>query len=66
MSEKSEPVIGMVIFSLANDIVWVSWPDTENEAVALGPHDDVLFMMRDFLAQCDLGECLAGSTARNF
>ena len=46
-----------VIFSLADDIVWVSWPDKEG-AIALGNYKAVTAMMRDFLDQSDLGERL--------
>ena len=48
-----------VIFSVEDGIVRASWPGT-SEAVELGSYYAVVFIMRDFLAQYDLGERLAG------
>ncbi len=47
-----------IIFSLVDGTVWVSWPGN-NASVELGQSYAVTYMMRDFLAQCDLGERLA-------
>ena len=52
----------MIIFSLVDDTVWASWPD-KSGSVALGPSDEVTYMMRDFLAQCELGEQLGRKRA---
>jgi len=46
-----------IIFSLRDDFVWASWPDT-NATVRLGRHDVVAAMMQDFLAQDALGQRL--------
>jgi len=46
-----------IIFSLKDDFVWASWPDT-HAAVRLGRHDVVAAMMEDFLAQDALGRQL--------
>ena len=47
-----------IIFSLMDDYVWASWPDS-NATVRLGRHDMVAAMMQDFLAQDALGQRLA-------
>lgn len=57
MSGNDELAIGAIIFSFMGDAVWASWPGRSG-SVELGPADDVIYMMRDFLAQCDLGERL--------
>ena len=44
-----------IVFSLRDGFVWVSWPETE-AALKLGRHEAVTLMMRDFLAQDDLGQ----------
>jgi len=31
----------------------------KNSSVELGRYDDITYMMRDFLAQCELGERMA-------
>ena len=46
---------GAVVFSLSDGAVWASWPGN-NAPVHLGHYDSVVYMMRDFLAQCDLAE----------
>jgi len=51
-----------VIFSVEDGIVWASWPGT-SETVELGSYYIVVTIMRDFLAQYDLGERLAGRPA---
>ena len=53
-----------IIFSFLDGDVWASWPGAR-ASVNLGSHDDVREMMRDFLAQCDLGERLAKREAAN-
>ena len=58
MPPEIEPVLDAIIFSLMNGAVWATWPRKGN-SVELGESDAVTFMMRDFLAQCDLGERLA-------
>lgn len=46
-----------LIFSLVDGYVWASWPGTV-ASVKLGAQDPVRMMMRDFLAQCELGDRL--------
>jgi hypothetical protein len=60
MSISNAPAIGAIIFSLVDGFVWVCWPGT-SASVRLGNHELVVAMMRDFLAQCDLGERLANA-----
>jgi hypothetical protein len=55
-SDRWEPELG-IIFSLRDDFVWATWPDTE-AAVRLGRHRMVASMMEDFLAQDALGRRL--------
>ena len=50
-----------VLFSLRDGFVWVTWPETE-AAVKLGRHEMVAAMMRDFIAQDELGERLTRDT----
>ena len=59
MSTNYEPVKGHVIFSLVDGTVWANWTG-KSASVELGDYDTVTHMMRDFLAQCELGERLAG------
>ena len=47
-----------IILSLVDGFVWVCWPGT-TASVRLGNHEPVIEVMRDFLAQCELGERLA-------
>jgi hypothetical protein len=49
-----------IIISLVDDFVWVCWPGTSG-SVRLGDHEAVIAVMRDFLAQCELGERLKNS-----
>jgi hypothetical protein len=56
-SHRWEPDAG-IIFSSLDGFVWASWPENE-AAVRLGRHGMVTDMMRDFLAQDDLGQRLA-------
>ena len=58
------PVTGAIIFSLIDGFVWACWPGT-SASVRLGDHEPVIAMMRDFLAQCDLGERLAKGPSGN-
>ena len=46
-----------IVFSLRDGFIWVSWPETD-AAIKLGRHEAVAGMMRDFLAQDDLGQRL--------
>jgi hypothetical protein len=50
-----------LIFSLNGSTVSVSWPGRPG-SVELGDCETVAYMMRDFLAQCELGERLARRT----
>jgi hypothetical protein len=56
--DRWAPELG-IVFSSRDGFVWASWPDSDG-AVRLGRHDMVANMMRDFLAQDDLGERLHG------
>ena len=62
MSTENALRMDAIIFSLSDDIVWASWPDKIGK-VKLGPSDAVTYMMRDFLAQCELGEQLTRKRA---
>ena len=46
-----------VFFSLENGQAWASWP-TAGFHLRLGPQDDVAEMMKDFVAQVELGKRL--------
>ena len=58
----SKDILGMIVFSMADDTVLASWPGKKG-SLALGPTDAVTYMMRDFLAQCELGERMARKRA---
>jgi hypothetical protein len=47
-----------MILSLVDDFVWASW-SVAVPKVRLGKYENVAATMRDFLAQCELGERLA-------
>jgi hypothetical protein len=55
MPNEKNTIADTLVFSLADGIVWVSWPGT-TARVQLGHYDGVTDMMRNFLAQCELGE----------
>ena len=57
ISTANKPVVGAIIFSFVDGTVRASWPG--KSSVELGPYDAVTYMMRDFLAQCDLAERIA-------
>ncbi len=57
MPAMNEPDEGAVIFSLLDDAVWVSWSG-KSPSVKLGRSASVIYMMRDFLAQYEIGERL--------
>jgi hypothetical protein len=46
-----------IVFSLEGGRVWASWPGRDSHVV-LGAKEEVAEMMRDFLAQVELGERL--------
>lgn len=54
MARAARALADSVIFSTENGLVWAHLPDSV-APVALGSVDAVTYMMRDFLAQCDLG-----------
>ena len=58
MSINIAPPTGAIVFSFVDGAVWASWPGQE-ASVKLGAYDAVTYMMRDFLAQCELAERLA-------
>ncbi len=51
-----------LIFSMVDGFVWASWPGT-TASVKLGNQESVTAVMRDFLAQCELGERLANANS---
>jgi hypothetical protein len=51
-----------LIFSLTEGYVWASWPGTV-ASVKLGSRAAVTAVMRDFLAQCELGDRLTNAKA---
>jgi hypothetical protein len=51
-----------VIFSYIDGHVWMSWPGHQGR-VRVGNYEVATASMRDFLAQCDLGERLASANA---
>lgn len=51
-----------IVFSLDDGFVFASWPGA-NGSVRLGTYDHVREMMRDFLAQSDVGDRLNGGAA---
>jgi hypothetical protein len=55
MSADENLPMDTIIFSMVDGTVWVSWPG-KSGSVELGHSDAVTYMMRDFLAQCELGE----------
>lgn len=52
---------GGVIFSLRNGQAWASWPGAGYH-LRLGARDDVVEMMKDFIAQVEVGKRLTGET----
>jgi hypothetical protein len=64
MATSNEPVTSAIIFSLVDGFVWACWPGT-SASVRLGDHEPVIEMMRDFLAQCDLGDRLTTEMKRD-
>ena len=48
---------GGIIFSLKDGQAWASWP-TAGYHLRLGPQDDVAEMMKDFVAQVEIGKRL--------
>ena len=58
MSEDTKPNPDAIVFSLADGVVWASWPE-KTGWVELGRYNEVTDMMRNFLAQCELGERMA-------
>jgi addiction module HigA family antidote len=54
-----------IVLSLADGVVWASWPG-KTDRVKLGDYAGVTYMMRNFLAQCELGErMIRGQAARS-
>lgn len=53
-----------VFFSLEKGQAWASWPKAGFH-LRLGPPDDVVEMMKDFIAQVELGKRLAGEVKWN-
>lgn len=54
MTLGNNPLANTVIFSLNNGLVWAHLPNGM-APIPMGDSDTVIYMMRDFLAQCDLG-----------
>ena len=57
MSREPGLLSGAPIFSLIAGKVWLSLPG-QSRAIDLGDSKKVTYMMKDFLAQCALGEKL--------
>jgi hypothetical protein len=55
--ESMPPRSGAIVFSLEGGEAWASWYGSE-KPVRLGPEDEVEAMMKDFLAQLQLGRRL--------
>ena len=55
---------GAVFFSLKDAQAWASWPKSGYH-VRLGPQDDVTEMMKDFIAQVELGKRLTNQAQPN-
>jgi hypothetical protein len=53
-----------IVFSYIEGYVWMSWPGAVG-AVRVGPYQASTEAMRDFLAQCELGERLANGSDRS-
>jgi len=53
---SGDPYDGVII-SFLDGFVWLSWMGSESK-VKVGRYDPVVAAMRDFLAQCELGERL--------
>jgi hypothetical protein len=53
-----------IFFSLENGQAWASWPKAGFH-LRLGPQDDVAEMMKDFVAQVELGKRLNGEIQPN-
>jgi hypothetical protein len=58
MPNETRPLMDAIVFSLADGVVWASWPG-KTQLVELGPYDGVTYMMRTFLATCEIGERMA-------
>jgi len=58
MPEDRKPKPDAIVFSLEDGIVRASWPE-KTGWVELGRYNEVTDMMRNFLAQCELGERMA-------
>jgi len=61
MSAGDPPLTDTIIFSMVDGAVWASWPG-KRASVELGHSDAVTYMMRDFLAQYELGERMSRRT----
>jgi hypothetical protein len=57
IDSASEPDFD-IVFSSRDGFVWVSWPNSE-VVLRLGPDEQVVDMMHDFLAQDALGKRLS-------
>jgi hypothetical protein len=55
---------GEVIFSFMDGFVWASWPGAVS-MVRVGGYETVTASMRNFLAQCELGERLANRKTKS-
>lgn len=54
---------GDVFFSFVDGFVWASWPGG-SQMVKVGRYDAATAAMRDFLAQCELGDRLANGVSK--
>ena len=58
-AERAPWCTGKVVFSLEKGQAWAGWHG-DRARVRLGPHEEVVEMMEDFLAQVELGKYLSG------
>ena len=58
LSRSNCDVAAAPIFSLEEEQVWASWTGEDRRPLLLGPKSKVSAMMKDFLAQVEVGERL--------
>lgn len=63
MHRGNGPFANCVLFSLEDGLVWAHLP-THTAPIALGNSETVTYMMRDFLAQCELAKRLGDPNSR--
>ncbi|QPI75378.1 hypothetical protein [Sphingobium sp. Cam5-1] len=63
MHRSTGPFADAVLFSLKDGLIWAHLP-THPAPIVLGNSETVIYMMRDFLAQCELAERLGDPNCR--